>query len=257
MVNSNKEPLETESISENGNISEDHALPEKIEKEDFKKLKNKKLSIGIIFVFIIFILFIKISFFQDKKPIYDKGEDVKIEEFEFTKTKLFSNIEIEKIDDNNTKIIHSVPYRHLDFCNFKDDYPWLDNFTDLDVDIKKLDKGYVDVVYEEFSYSPETYLDENNQFKLDPGFIDKISFRGSDVYKITLGAEGCGVYIYIIPDGEDTILIKRKKIAPFNGGFTDELVNEILNIEGIISPEEEEVIFNSILEDVFDVKSLK
>lgn len=156
-----------------------------------------------------------------------------------------------KVSDTELRLTHSVPYRHTDLCDMRDGSRINEYFVDYSNIIYLTEGNFAQIIGQFFPSALLTdFVDTAGNLKLQAGFIDKIEVDSKEIYKITTGVEGCGYYIYIIPYGNKAVVIKKDFITPFFGNFTAETVVEFKNIEGVIKPEEAEVIFNDILSQI-------
>ena len=99
-------------------------------------------------------------------------------------------------DDKKIVMIHSIPFKHLDPCDFKGGASPLKELTDFDISIEVVDKNLREaVIAKEGSYLVSNFL-LDHKLKITPNFIDEISIDSLKGYRITSGIEGCGKYTY-------------------------------------------------------------
>lgn len=148
--------------------------------------------------------------------------------------------------EKTIRLTHSVPYRHTDPCDMRDGAKPLDEITDFDVSIEYFNKNLGDTAR---SIIPQQLIADyikGNSFRITPGVVDEYKIGNLKGYKITNGVEGCGVYNYYIPlSTNKTLYISRSFVPEFNAINTE--YQKYLSVPGIIPPEQEENIFNSIL----------
>lgn len=141
---------------------------------------------------------------------------------------------------------HSVPLEHNDPCDFRGDAPPLRTLTDFEVSIEVASKNLREtIIGNESDYLVSKFLLDNT-LKVEPGFIDEINIGSLTGYRITSGVEGCGEYGYYFPvSSNKTLIVIRSfitELKPITPGH-----EEYLTVPGVISPEEEEGLFNQIL----------
>jgi len=143
-------------------------------------------------------------------------------------------------------LAHAVPYRHTDLCDMRDGARPLDKITDFDVALQLYKKSLNETVRANI---PENMIQDyfqGNSIKVSPGFIDDFKSGNLKGYKITEGVEGCGVYKYYLPlSANATLYLARSFVPEFNPINTE--YQKYLNVPGVIPPEQEEKIFQSIL----------
>jgi hypothetical protein len=148
-------------------------------------------------------------------------------------------------DTNKVTINHSVSYTHNDACEFRDGSNFLlDKVIDFNATLQVFNKDIESTVRANY-FSPDDII-ENGQFKLSSGFVDAYSVGILDGYRHTIGAEGCGVNTYYFSlDNSNTLMVTQK----FSPERTPLILDykKYLDLPGIISPEEEDKMFDQIL----------
>jgi hypothetical protein len=168
-----------------------------------------------------------------------KNETLKIQ-FEYPK-KIVSLLE----QQNKIFLNHSVVFEHNNPCDFKGDGLKLKELADFRVNLE-LFKGDLEaaVKNQESEDFVSNYLSEK-KLKLEQGFIDEIAIGGLKGYIVTQGIEGCGQYTYYFPlNSENTLIIWRSFVPELQPIIEDYQKN--LQIPGIISPDQEEILFRQI-----------
>jgi hypothetical protein len=148
--------------------------------------------------------------------------------------------------DSDIAVTHSVPYTHPNPCDFIGGAEPLEVVTDIGFTMQVYELSLGDVVrLHESEFLQQEYF-ANDTFKLEPGFIDTVSYGSLKGYKVTSGAEGCGVYTYYFPVGNKTLFVQR----PFNSDLnvsSDTSAETHLKLPGIIPPDKAETYFADIL----------
>jgi hypothetical protein len=192
--------------------------------------------------------------------VFNKTKDETADLKTYTNTKLGFEFKYPSkiiVTEKSQEIIlsHSVPYRHVNFCDLKDG-SWDDNFIDYSSRIQVFNENYVSAVkkkYGSINSMVDGVMDTNGNLSKGNVFVAKSIMGEFDVYEYFIGAEGCGQHIYVIPVENKTIFIERDLIppfvfdAPYNGPFSDESIEEFRNIQGVILPEANNLIFDQIL----------
>lgn len=148
--------------------------------------------------------------------------------------------------DYTIVMTHSIPLEHNDPCDFRGDAPPLTTLTDFEVSIQVANKSLREaIIGSESDYVVSDFL-LDNELKVEPGFIDEINIGSLAGYRITSGVEGCGQYAYYFPVSSNKTLISiRSFITELKPIIADH--EKYLGVPGVISPEEEERLFNQIL----------
>ena len=141
---------------------------------------------------------------------------------------------------------HSIPLEHPDPCDFRGDAPPLSTLTDFEVSIEVVSQSLREaIIANESDYLVSKFLIDD-KLQIEPGFIDEVSVGSLQGYRITSGVEGCGEYTYYLPFTSRKVLIVKRSFIP---EFKPIIANyeEYLKVPGIIPPDREEELFNSIL----------
>jgi hypothetical protein len=145
-------------------------------------------------------------------------------------------------EGSRIKLRHSIKFKHLDSCDYSDNIKPLSRLVDFDVSFELVRKDndnnrQSDESNEHSTATPDT---------ADYGSITIGSLKGEFE---RLSVEGCGEYRYRFPLAGDQILVVQREIigifSPTAQKFVDEQI--VLKQPGIISPEQEERLFNTIL----------
>lgn len=153
-----------------------------------------------------------------------------------------------KISKEGEKVIltHSIPFEHVNPCDFVGDAPLLKELTDFRVALETISKSFKETIKANESYSIILNYLINDTLRIEPGFIDDVRIGPLKGYRITAGAEGCGIYTYYFPlDSNNTLKVQRSFIPELKPVITD--YKDYLKLPGIIPPDEEEKMFNQIL----------
>ena len=145
---------------------------------------------------------------------------------------------------------HSIPYEHQDPCDLRGsdngDVMLLKDLTDFDVKMEIIEASLEDTVANKLGDNFKNSYVVDHRLQIQPNFIDEISINDRKGYKITMGAEGCGMYIYIFPlEAEQHFVVTRKFISelnPINANY-----EEYSQVPRIILPREEEKLFDQII----------
>ena len=149
-------------------------------------------------------------------------------------------------NESAISVSHSVPYSHLNPCDFVGGSEPLDNVTDLAFTMQVYELGLGDTVrLHEGEFLQQEYF-VGDTFKLEPGFIDTVSYGNLKGFKVTSGAEGCGVYTYYFPMGGKTLFVQRP-FTPDLNVLSNPSAETHLKLPGIIHPDKAEAYFADIL----------
>ncbi len=143
-------------------------------------------------------------------------------------------------------MIHSIPFEHPDPCDFRGDAAPLTTLTDFEVSLEVVSQSLREaIVANESDYLVSEFL-VDDRLRIEPGFIDEVSVGSLQGYRITSGVEGCGEYTYYFPlTARKVLIVKRSFIPEFNPIIIN--YEEYLRLPGIIPPDREEELSNSIL----------
>lgn len=199
-----------------------------------------------------------VIFINSKNEINDLKEKIKQEDddsnHEISKYKLDYNVPNpleNKGSMDDAILVHSIPFEHADACDFTGQSKTLFNFTDFRVTIKVYNRNFQETaLINENEFVLDNYLKEDG-FKIDNGFIEEFSTESLEGYRISEGVEGCGEdRYYFTIDNDNTLFITWKWIMELSGMLPQEVQEEYMKLEGVISPEEAELLFNEILASI-------
>jgi hypothetical protein len=153
--------------------------------------------------------------------------------------------------DGIARLHHDIPYKNAGPCDMMGDEKTFDRLTDLEMKIQIMNKGLSETVKTLSSYIPQENF-VNGELVASPGFIDPCTIGDFSGFAIYEGAEGCGQTTYYFPiTGDRTLVMANASIQALSGAISQEKVNEVLAVPGVISREKNQEIFESI------VRSLK
>lgn len=146
---------------------------------------------------------------------------------------------------------HDIPYKNAGACDMMGGEKVYDRLTDFEMKIRIIHKDLTETVKTLSPYIPqENYV--NGELVASPGFIDPCTIGDFSGFAIYEGAEGCGQTTYYFPiAGDRTLVIANASIQALSGAIMPEKVHEVLAVPGVISRENNQKIFESI------VRSLK
>jgi hypothetical protein len=146
-----------------------------------------------------------------------------------------------------TLIRHDIPYKNSGACDMMGDAKIYDRLTDFEMKIRIINKNLTETVKTLSPYIPKENFAEG-KLMASPGFIDpytKGNFSGFAIYE---GAEGCGQITYYFPVTDNkTLVISNASIQALSSVISQEKVNKVLAIPGVISREKNKEIFEFIL----------
>ncbi len=144
---------------------------------------------------------------------------------------------------------HSIPFQHPDPCDESGDAAILPELTDFKVRMEVLPMSLQETVKaRESEYFISSYL-QDNELKLDPGFVDKVNFRNLSGYRIFSGAHGCGEFTYYFPLNPQQTLHVRRSIVPELTAINPEH-EKYLALPGVIEPKREQILFEQIMNSI-------
>ena len=153
--------------------------------------------------------------------------------------------------DGIARLHHDIPYKNAGPCDMMGDEKIYDRLSDLEMKIQLMNKGLTETVKALSPYIPQENF-VNGELVASPGFIDPCTIGNFSGFAIYEGAEGCGQTTYYFPiAGNRTLVIANASIQALSGAISQEKVNEVLAVPGVISRENNQEIFESI------VRSLK
>ncbi len=141
---------------------------------------------------------------------------------------------------------HAIPLEHPDPCDFRGDAPRSKTLTDFEVAMEVISGSLKEAfVANESDYLVSNFL-VDDKLRTEPDFIDEVSLGSLKGYRITMGVEGCGEYTYYFSVApRKVLLVKRSFITELKPIVAN--YQEYLKLPGVISPSEEERLFNEIL----------
>jgi uncharacterized protein YfaS (alpha-2-macroglobulin family) len=152
--------------------------------------------------------------------------------------------------DESLVLQHSIPHHHEDPCDFKGDGIPLENLMDFHVSVKAFPHNIHNTVTNIFGEHLSEYFLEENQLQVQPGFIESVEIGENRGFRVISGIEGCGEYVYLFPiNGRNTLVLKRAFITELLDSASP-FSEEYLELPGIISPDQEEEMFQNILESL-------
>ncbi len=152
------------------------------------------------------------------------------------------------VADGKVVLLHDIPFENTGECDMMGEETIYPRLTDFRVTMQKMNKSLVDTMKTVSPYIPQENF-VNDQVVESPGFIDKFSVGTLKGYAIYEGAEGCGQTTYYFPIKDDqTLIIGKASIQILSGIFSDNREKEVLAVPGVISREESNQIFLSILQ---------
>jgi len=122
-------------------------------------------------------------------------------------------------------LIHAIPFKNNGDCDMKGGSETFDNLTDFKVS---------------FEISRSVPLIKTGDGKYQKGILN-----GTYSYQ---GVEGCGETSYYFPSsGKQTLLVKKASIQILSDVIAPQRRNEVLKVPGVISREENNLLFDQIL----------
>jgi hypothetical protein len=217
----------------------------------FGQIMNKTYNFAqVITVLIIsgFLAFGWISCHQKFTTVKNETKDWKIYQYKKPGFEIRYPADVLKISKEGEKVIltHSIPFEHVNPCDFVGDAPLLKELTDFRVALETISKSFKETIRANESYSIILNYLINDTLRIEPGFIDKMSIGELNGYRIAEGVEDCGFFAYYFPlDQNNTLKVERSFITELQPIIRD--YKEYLKLPGIIPPGEEEQLFSQIL----------
>jgi len=149
-----------------------------------------------------------------------------------------------KDEAEQVTISHGVPYTHNDTCDMSGETLILNEVVDFNATIQVFNGNLESAVNATYTFSDDIL--ENGQFKLSPSFVDAYSVASLNGHRVNIGVEGCGVNIYYFPLDVFRTLVINQEFSPSRTPLILDY-EKFLSLPGIISPEDEEKIFDQIL----------
>lgn len=206
------------------------------------------------FIFIVLILIIAGTGYYFLKKDHQPAAEIPNRQYQNSQTGI-SFIHPENLTASTTdgiaRLHHDIPYKNAGDCDMMGDEKIYDRLTDFEMKIQIINKGLTETVKTLSSYIPQENF-VNGELVASSGFIDPVTIGDFSGFAIYEGAEGCGQTTYYFPiSGNKTLVIANASIQALSGAITQEKVNEVLAVPGVISREDNQEIFESI------VRSLK
>lgn len=147
-------------------------------------------------------------------------------------------------------IHHDIPYKNAGACDMMGDEIEYDRLTDFEMKIQIIAKDLSEAVRDLSPYIPQENF-VNGELMASPGFIDACTIGRFSGFAIYEGAEGCGHtrYYFRLP-GDKTLVVTNASIQALSGAISQEKVNEVLAVPGVIPREKNREIFESIVENL-------
>ncbi len=145
---------------------------------------------------------------------------------------------------------HDIPYKNSGPCDMMGDNKTYDRLTDFEMKIRIINKDLTETVKTLSPYIPQENF-VNGKLVASPGFIDAYTSGNFSGFAIYEGAEGCGQTTYYFPlAGNRTLVITNASIQALSGAISQEKVNEVLAVPGVISREKNKEIFEDIVRNL-------
>jgi len=159
-----------------------------------------------------------------------------------------SSLSVNKVGDK-VVAMHTVPFQHSPPCDFVGNGKELTELTDFNVSLEVYKKSLKETVTET---QDENFVHDNmvgDTMKVSEGFIDAYTAGSLKGYKLTLGVEGCGQYVYYFPlkNDTETLVVVRAFVPELNSAISDEMRTKAEKLPGVILPKENENIFSDLL----------
>jgi len=162
----------------------------------------------------------------------------------------YPNILAASTTDGTVTVHHDIAYENTGDCDMKGIDQTFPRLTDFEMTLRVFDTGLVKTMKTQSPYIPEENF-INGEVVPSPGFIDPYTagtFKGYAIYE---GAEGCGQTAYYFPLGSSrTLLVTKASIQQLSTAASPETRTAILAVPGVISPEESDKIFSSIMKSI-------
>lgn len=191
-------------------------------------MKNlqKGFVVPILIIIVVLLVGFGVFYFTEKSSSLRYSNEQYGFSFDYPKTLTLENIQ------NGFSLSHSIPYKHLDFCNMKD-ATTLDSVTDFNL-VGEIKTGKVEDVIKSDNFSDVTSLQ------------NKVSFGQLSGYLLSMGAEGCGVdeYYFSLKDN-NTLIIKNYWVGELSEINAEK--EKYLALNGIILPQKNKEFLSGIL----------
>jgi hypothetical protein len=147
--------------------------------------------------------------------------------------------------EGSVSLVHSVPYRHEDFCRLEED-AYLSVVVDFDVSLTVLPTNLPEAFRQLQSDFIASRFLKDDQIETSPGFIDCVqigSFRG---YRVTEGVEGCGFRrFYFGIDEKRTMVVTWTKVGELSA--VCRYRDEVLAVPGVIDEGQAAKLFDGVI----------
>jgi hypothetical protein len=153
--------------------------------------------------------------------------------------------------NNIITLNHQINFVNHPFCDFKGDVGTSSTLVDFHTTIQLLN---MTVASSAVSIDPSMATSSNltdDVLKLNPGFIDTYNTKSYNGYMVTEGVEGCGTITYYLPISNSRTLVIQKDLIGALSHVADTVTKaKILAVPGVISPDQSNTIFDSILQSL-------
>lgn len=150
-----------------------------------------------------------------------------------------------KTSDVEIILTHNIKHKHADECDYISrsiNY----YLTDLNWILINYNKN-LSTIISEYYPSLKEYLLDDSHFILIEGFIDEVNINGILGYRITSEWDGCGEVKFFLINDNKVLLVKREHSELRT---TSPIKVEWSKLPGIIQIEEEEMLFNIMLNSI-------
>ena len=142
---------------------------------------------------------------------------------------------------------HSIAYKHTDPCDLRTGTSTLESIVDFNADMQILEKDLKNSIQ---ALQPHLNMsgifDTNGKINLQQNYLEQYQAGGLNGYVEIEGVEGCGAKTYYFPLNSNVTLVATQSFGPERTALIGKY-QEVLVLPGIISPQEEEKLFNQIL----------
>ena len=146
-------------------------------------------------------------------------------------------------------LVHEVSYIHPDPCDLSGDPAQKAGVRELDLAFRAHEQTLATTVGEmEPDGFVEDHLTEQGDALVEQeGFIDAAAYGELEGWRVTSGAGGCGEYRYYFPvDEQLTLTVTRAFVPEFAETYAER--DTVLELDGIIPPEEADILFEAIMQ---------
>lgn len=187
---------------------------------------QKGFVVPLLAVIVVLLIGAGVFYFTEKSPSSIYNNEQYGFSFDYSNTLTLENTQ------NGFSLSHSIPYKHLDFCNMKE-ATTLDSVTDFNL-VGEIKNGKIEDVIKSDNFSDVTALQ------------NKVSFGQLSGYLLSMGVEGCGVdeYYFSLKDN-NTLILKNYWVGEFSESSAQK--EKYLGLNGIISPQRSREFLSGIL----------